>query len=67
MSGLMCGYDFFGAEHIIFGTDFPFDLASGDKCIKRTIDSVYKMDISDTARQLIFEGNAKRILRLGTT
>lgn len=64
VSGLMCGHDFFGAEHILFGTDFPFDLASGDKYIKNTIDAVYRMKISDADKKLIFEDNAKRILHL---
>lgn len=64
VAGLECGHDFFGAEHIVFGTDFPFDFANGHKFIKKTIDAVYKMRIPDLDKMLIFEGNAKRILRL---
>ena len=63
-AGLMCGYDFFGPEHILFGTDYPYDLAGGDKFIKKTIDAVYKMNISDADKNKIFEENAKRIMRL---
>jgi len=63
-SGLMCGYDFFGAEHMVFGTDFPYDLASGDKFIKKTIDAIYRMAVSDVDKKRIFEDNAKRILHL---
>ena len=63
-SGLMCGHDFFGAEHILFGTDFPLDMENGDKFIKKTIDAVYKMNISDADKKLIFEENVKRILHL---
>jgi predicted TIM-barrel fold metal-dependent hydrolase len=62
--GLISGYDFFGAEHIIFGTDFPFDMASGDVLIRKTIDSIYRMNIPETHKTLIFEGNAKNILKL---
>ena len=64
MAGLMCGYDFFGAEHILFGTDFPYDLASGDKWIRKTIDAIFRMPVSDIDKNRIFEGSAKRILRL---
>ena len=64
MAGLMCGHDFFGAEHILFGTDFPYDLAGGDKFIKKTIDAIYRMPVSDTDKKRIFEDNAKRILHL---
>ena len=64
VAGLECGHDFFGAEHIVFGTDFPFDLANGDKLINQAIDAVNQMRISDADKKLIFEDNAKRILHL---
>lgn len=63
-SGLMCGYDYFGPERILFGTDFPYDVANGDKFIKWTIDAVYRMSVSDGDKKLIFEDNIKRILQL---
>ncbi len=65
-SGLMCGHEFFGAEHIVFGTDFPYDLAGGDKFIKKTVDAIYRMAVSDADKKMIFEDNARRILHLNT-
>ncbi len=63
--GLMCGHAFFGAERIILGTDYPYyDPELGSQAIAKTIDSVYRMDISDADKEKIFEGNIKRILRL---
>jgi len=62
--GLMCGYDFFGVEHILFGTDYPYDVEGGDKYIRQTIEAVNRMNISDADREKIFEGNAKRLLHL---
>ena len=62
---LDCGFKFFGSEHIVFGTDYPMDMESGTKFVNRASEAVYKMNISDADRQLIFEGNARRILRLG--
>ena len=62
--GLMCGSAFFGVEHILFGTDYPYDVEGGDKYIRQTIDAVYRMNISNADREKIFEGNAKRILHL---
>lgn len=61
---LELGYKFFGPEHVLFGTDYPFDRVGGDRFIKKTIDAIYKMNISDADKQLIFEGNARRILHL---
>ncbi len=63
---LMCGHAFFGPEHMLFGTDYPYDAEGGDKYIRNTISAVYGMNISDADKERIFEGNAKRILRLGS-
>lgn len=63
---LDCGFKFFGPEHLVFGTDFPMDMNSGTKFINWAAEAVYKMNISDADRHLIFEGNAKRLLHIGT-
>ncbi|MFC2049570.1 amidohydrolase family protein [Chloroflexota bacterium] len=64
MPALMCGHAFFGVEHLLFGTDMPYDIEGGDKYVRLTIDAVNRMSVSDADKQLIFEGNAKRILKL---
>ena len=64
VAALMCGHAFLGAEHMLFGTDYPYDLEGGDKYIRNTINAVHRMSISDADKEQIFEGNAKRILRL---
>jgi len=62
--GLMCGYAFFGAEHMLFGTDMPYDSEFGDRYTRQTIRSIEQMDISDLEKKKIFEDNARRLLRL---
>ncbi len=62
--GLMCGYDFCGADHLVFGTDFPFDSEFGDRYTRQTIHSIEQMQISEVDRKKIFEDNAKRLLHL---
>ena len=52
--------DIFGADHIIFGSDTPFD---GDS-LKKIIDRVRNMDLSDEQKEKILGGNIARILRL---
>ena len=61
---LMDGFDFFGADHVLFATDYPYDAASGDIFIRETINSVEEMDIPDETRKKIFEENARRLFRL---
>lgn len=61
---LMCCYAFFGAEHMLFGTDMPYDSQFGLRQVREVISSVEEMDISDAEKKLIFEDNARRLLRL---
>jgi uncharacterized protein len=63
-SGLECAYDFFGPDRMLFGTDMPFDYQLGNLSIRKTIDAVERMDIPAEDKQKIFEGNARKFLRL---
>ncbi|MFC1901334.1 amidohydrolase family protein [Chloroflexota bacterium] len=62
-SALMCGYDFFGADHILFGTDVPFPPFG---LTLETIDSVRRMGISDAEKEKIFSRNAIKLLNIPT-
>ena len=62
-AGLECGVAFFGSERVLFGTDMPFP-DGGPGCVRDTIASVERMRVSDEERRLIYEGNARRLLRL---
>lgn len=61
---LMCAYAFYGADHILFGSDAPFDAQLGDYGIKRTIAAIEQMDIPAADKKKIFEDNARLLLRL---
>ncbi|MFC1968105.1 amidohydrolase family protein [Chloroflexota bacterium] len=63
--GLMCGYQFFGPDHLLFATDFPHGPQFGDRFLRNTIRSVEEMDIPEADRRKIFADNAKKLLRLG--
>jgi uncharacterized protein len=52
-----CGLEFFGAEHVVFATDTPLGP------IAPTIDSIRKLDLSESDRRKIFVGNAERLLK----
>lgn len=61
---LMCAYHFFGIDRLLFGSDMPFDVQNGAIAIQRTIKAIEGMDIPESSRQKIFEGNARRLLHL---
>jgi predicted TIM-barrel fold metal-dependent hydrolase len=64
---VQCGLEFFGADHTLFGTDMPFDPEGGPGFVRDTIKAVNDISVSDAERELIYEGNAKRMLRLKLT
>lgn len=63
-AALACGYSFFGPEQIVFATDFPYDDENGARFTREVIRSVDSMDISPEHRDMIYQGNAKRLLHL---
>ncbi len=58
------GLAFFGADHVLFGTDMPFDPEGGPGFIRDTIAAMERMRATDEDRAKIYAGNARRILRL---
>ena len=59
-----CGLAFFGTERVLFASDFPFDPQGGALFIGETVRVVENMTASAEDKQAIFEGNARRLLRL---
>jgi uncharacterized protein len=59
---LMLGYAFFGAEHILFGTDAPLGPKNG--LTWQTLKSVEEMNIPEIDKEKIFIRNAVKLLRL---
>jgi predicted TIM-barrel fold metal-dependent hydrolase len=61
---LMCAHSFFGGDHMLFGTDMPYDNQLGERATRETIEAIEEMDISASDRKKIFEDNARDLLRL---
>ena len=58
---LMCANAFCGADHQLFGTDFPY---ADTDMVKRVIRSIDEMEITDAERRKIYADNARRLVRL---
>jgi uncharacterized protein len=61
---VQCCLDFFGIEKTLFASDMPFDPERGPGYIRETIRDLQQVNLSDDERRLIYEGNAKRLLKL---
>ena len=58
------GLAFFGADHILFGTDMPFDPERGPGFVRDTIAAMERMRATAQDKAIIYEGNARRLLKL---
>ena len=59
-----CGLKFFGSDQVVFASDFPFDPEKGTFNIRETIKDIDGLAITDAERTKIYEGNARRLLKL---
>jgi len=59
-----CGLEFFGPDHVLFGTDCPFDPEGGPLFIREIIKTIDSLKLKDGDRRKVYFGNAMRMLRL---
>ena len=63
--GLMSAFDYYGADHMLFGTDAPLGGVPGSGChgnTDETIIAIEEMAISDADKKKIFHDNAVKLL-----
>jgi len=58
---LRCGVEFFGTDHVLFGTDMPL---GGPRVVGETIADIDSLGLGDDDRSLIYERNAASVLRI---
>jgi uncharacterized protein len=59
-----CGLRFFGADHVLFASDAPFDPEKGAMYTRTTIEIVDRLELAPSERHAIYEGNLRRLTRL---
>ena len=57
-----CVVDFFDDDHILFGTDTPFDPEQGPGFIRDTISDIDGLEVSASVRKQIYADNMTRLL-----
>jgi len=63
-SATLCGLGFFGADHVLFASDAPFDPEKGPMYIRETIAVIDQLPLKSAERDAIYNGNARRLLKL---
>jgi uncharacterized protein len=65
-AALMCGYAFFGADHMVFASDYPYPGGAerSDVALGALIKSVEAMNISDEEKSKIFSKNTRQLLKI---
>ena len=64
LTGTICGLEFFSVDNVLFASDSPFDPEQGAGYIRETIKIIDSLPISSGDRQKIYEGNARKFLKL---
>jgi predicted TIM-barrel fold metal-dependent hydrolase len=60
---LKMALDFFGPEHVLFGSDAPFDVQDGQIFVADTLRSINALPIAPETRAAVLWKNAMRIIR----
>ncbi|HEY94083.1 MAG TPA: amidohydrolase [Dehalococcoidia bacterium] len=63
-AALACGYEFFGPERIVFATDYPYDNENGERFTREVINAVDSLNLDIEEKEMIYHGNAEKILHL---
>jgi len=63
-SSVECAADFFGVDHVIFGTDAPFDFEGGRASIRECTEAIEKSRFSAAEKSKIFHGNFEAYFRV---
>jgi predicted TIM-barrel fold metal-dependent hydrolase len=63
----VCGLDFFGADHVLFASDCPFDKEKGPGYIRSTIAVIESLGLSPADKEKICYRNAEQMFGLSAS
>lgn len=65
-AAIECGRKFFGADHLLFATDMPFDPEQGPGYIRKTLAALAELNLTTSEHESVLWKNAQRLLKLRT-
>lgn len=61
-SAIDCAMSYFGSDHILFGTDYPFSPERGRTALRTTVDAIEGASFDEQERTAVYAGNLDSIL-----
>ena len=61
---VQCGYDYFGVEKMMLGTDYPFGPMYAEVILRDTISSVKPIKATEEDKQRILDSNARKFFKI---
>jgi len=61
-SATRCGLDYFGADHVLFASDFPFDAEGGKYLVRETIRALDELELPVAVRGQIDRTNIEKLI-----
>lgn len=65
-STLKCALDFFGADRLVFGTNYPYGPEEGCRFVLNSMEAIRALGLSGDESEKILGLNAARVLRIGS-
>lgn len=59
-----CGYAFFGSDHLMYGSDYPFGPEAGENYVRENLAGVKAMKLPSHDMEKVLGGNAKKLLKI---
>jgi predicted TIM-barrel fold metal-dependent hydrolase len=53
-----------GEDHLLFGTDMPYDVENGAIAIRKTLEAIEGMDIPKSSKKKNYKNNARNLLHI---
>jgi len=64
VSAMRCGWDFFGPERLMYGTDYPFGREFGEQFVRENLAALKKLNLENPDLNKILGENARRLLKI---
>jgi aminocarboxymuconate-semialdehyde decarboxylase len=66
-STLRCALDFFGVDHLVLGTNYPYGPEEGCLLVKNSLKAIKELGLEKEEQERILGANAAKVLRLGAS